>query len=140
MHVGGRPFHLPTPPGDAHWIAFGDRVPFRYGDAAEMGQRDRVPVRRLNRHGASMGGDDARERDLPWSRRPNGLPLPTLHVDTSVLSRRIGIGTERVRAQDGPTERPRPCPSSRDEDERCSDERKHDGEGETAHGNDLLFS
>ena len=138
MHVGGRPFHLPARPGGPYRIAFGDRVSFRHGDAAEMRQRDRVPVRRLNRHGAAMGGDDAREGDVPRHRRPNGLPRPAPHIDTSVLSRRIGIGTERVRAQDGATERPRPCPRSRGEDERCSDERER--EGETAHGNDLLFS
>jgi hypothetical protein len=82
----------PTDRSDA--VALDDRLAARDGNGAEVDERDRVAVGRLDRHGAAAAGHGARERDRAGRRGPNEPACRRSHVDAAMLLSRIGIVPE----------------------------------------------
>ncbi len=116
-------------------FALGDQLASRDRDRAEVRERHRIPVGRIDRDAPARGGHRARERDGPGGGRSHGVTLRSRDVDASVLTGRIRMRVvEGERLDDGASGRPRPRRSGAREDEVREDERgRHDREGETSH-------
>ena len=111
-----------------HDRTLGDGAPARDGDRAELEQRHRIPVGRLDRERAAAGRNGTDERDAPADRCTHRLAGGGADVDPAVLSRRVLVGRERERPQDRPVDRPGPAGRDGDEDQGC--DRSDDREGE----------
>ena len=94
----------------AHGRPFGDLVAAHHADRAELQQRDRVAVGRLDRDRTTAAGDRADERDGAGSRRAHDSPKVGADVQATVLTAGVDVVAERERAQDRPVARP--CPSA----------------------------
>jgi hypothetical protein len=85
---------LAGPTGRADAPALGDLVAARDGDGAEVDERDRVAVGRLDRHRAASAGHGAGERDRAGRRRLDERACRRGDVDAAMLLGRIGIVPE----------------------------------------------
>ena len=129
MDIGGWPLGLTTLPGDADRIPLGDHCSLRNRDLTEMGQGNRVPVE-LDRHGTARGRHDTGERHRSRRRSPHRLSARPGDIETTMLTGRIRIGTERVGTKYIPSERPRPGRRRWGQAKRCE---YHQPERETTH-------
>jgi hypothetical protein len=92
-----------------------NRLPFRYGSAANDGdrskleQRDRVAVRRLNRQRVPAVRHGADERHRSRSGGVDRRPDRAANVDSPMLTARVWIGSEREGPEDRPVQRPGPA-------------------------------
>jgi hypothetical protein len=97
----------------------------RDAERAEMGERDRIPVRRLDRQRQAAAGDGAGEADGACSRGRHRVAVPRADLDPSAFA-----GGVRVRAVEGerlehrPGDRPGPrlCRRGGEPEEREDDE------------------
>jgi hypothetical protein len=107
------------------------------GDRAEVNERDRVAVRRRDRHGPAAVRDGAREGDGSARGRHDVVADRPAHVDASVLAARIRLcRIEDERAEQRARRRPRPGARRRRSAERqCKGEQQR-----TAHRSPPVLS
>ncbi len=103
--------------------SFGDLVAAHDVGRAQLQQRDRVTVRRLDRDRTPAARNRAGERNGAGSRRAHGGPDLGADVDAAVLATCVRVVAERERAQDRPVTRPRPGLCGRRDGERRQDDR-----------------
>jgi hypothetical protein len=87
------------------------RRPAPDGDGAEMHERDRVAVLRLDRDGPARRRDGSGEGDDSGCRREHRCPRRGADVDPTVLAGRVRVVAEQERPQHGALHRPRPAQS-----------------------------
>ena len=93
--------------------ALRDGHPAAHGDRAEMQERDRVTVIRLERDRSAAHRDGAGEGDDPGRRGEHGRTGWSADVDAAVLARRIRIVAEQEGPQNRSLHRPGPTQSGR---------------------------
>ena len=79
-------------------VALGHGRAARDGECAEVEQRHRVPVRRLDRDRPAVAGHGADEADEPAMRGANRRPGSGPDVDAAVEPRRVGVVSEQKRS------------------------------------------
>jgi hypothetical protein len=89
-------------------VTLGDGRPAPNGHGAEMEQRDRVAVRRLDGDGPPAGRHGSGERDDAASRCDNRGTSSRPDVDPTVETARVRIGAEAERVQNRPLHWPGP--------------------------------
>ena len=110
------------------WSGLGDGVSLLHARTApdperpEVGERCLVTVARGDRDGQAVSRDLPCERHLPCHRRPHCARVANGDVDTTVLPSGVLVLPEGKLPQDGPVDRPGPCPRARGDDE-CTDHR-----------------
>jgi hypothetical protein len=105
--------------GRADDVAFGNLRAFAHADRAEMRERHRPAVGRLDRERPAARGHRADEGDEPTGRRKDGRAGIGADVEAAVLP--AGVRMRRVeveRLQDRPVDGPRPGAGKRRRDER----------------------
>lgn len=121
IDVGLRQFGDSTRPDGSDEGSLGHGVAAPHRDRAEMHERDRVAVRRLDRDRPAAHRHGAREGDDPGRRGEHGCARRSADVDSAVLARRVRIVAEQKRSQHGALHRPRPAQSGSGHGQRSSD-------------------
>ena len=103
--------------------ALDDRVAARDGRTAELQQRHRIPVRRLDRDRAAATGNGAGEGDGACDRREHLRADLGADVDAAVLSGGVRVRPEREGTQHRPVGRPRPGGGGRNREQERQDDR-----------------
>ena len=109
LHVGGCVFGRAARVDDPNPLALGDGGARRDERRAEVQERHRVPIARLDRHRQAVRGDPSHERDRAGAGGQHGIARRALDVDASVLPgrERVVLGEEEA-AQHRAGDRPRP--------------------------------
>lgn len=108
------------------WSGLSDGVPLLHARAAldperpEVGERRLVTVARGDGDGQAVSRDLTCKRHLPCHRRPHCARVANGDVDASVLPSGVLVLPDGKLPQDGPGDRPGPCPRARGDDE-CTD-------------------
>jgi hypothetical protein len=99
-------------------VALGDRRALRHGDGAEVHERHRPAVARLDGHGPAVRRHRAGERDDARRGGAHDRPEVAADVDAAMPARdeRI-VGVERERSEDRAVGRPGPGARGRDDGE-----------------------
>jgi hypothetical protein len=113
--------HNAARPDGSDEVALRDGRPAPHGGRAEMQERDRVAVLRLERNGSAAHGDGADEGDDSGRRGEHGCARWSADVDPAMLARRIRIVSEQERPQNRSLHRPGPTQSRRRHGERSRD-------------------
>ena len=109
LHVRHRVGEHSTRPDERNRLTLGHDGARVDQERAEMQQRDRVAVGRLNGDREPVRGDLAGEHDRPRGRRDHGVAESALDVDPAMLSRNERVVlVERKPLQHRPRNRPRP--------------------------------
>jgi hypothetical protein len=109
LHVGHRVRRHAARADGRHRLALGHGRALADQERAEMQQRDRIAVGRLDRDRQPVRGDAADERDGSRGWREHGASEWPLEVDAAVLPRRERVVRGKGEAlQHGPGHRPRP--------------------------------
>ena len=97
-------------PDGSDRISLLHRFPAPHPEGAEVHERDRVPVRSLDRDGLAPARHGAGERHCARSWSDDRSPGGGADVDPAVLAARVGMPwIERERGQHGPGHRPGPA-------------------------------
>lgn len=121
IDVGHRQLHHATGTYGADEIALPHRRPASHGDRAQMQERDRVPVLRLERDRPAPHRDGPGEGDHPGRRGQHGCARWSADVDPAMLASRIRIVAEQEGSQHRALHRPGPTQSGRGQGERSRD-------------------
>jgi len=99
-------------------VALRDRRALRHGDGAQVHERHRPAVARLDGHGLAVRRDRAGERDDARSRGADDRPVGAADVDAAVPARdeRV-VRVEREGSEDRAVRRPGPGARRRDDGE-----------------------
>ncbi len=125
MDVGLRDLDLAARPDRADPCPFGDRGALGRADRAEVRQRHRVTVGRLDRDALPRGRDRPGEGDRPRGGRDDRRAGVASHVDASMLAGRVRMRRiEDERLEHGTARGPRPGACRRGEHERSQYRRK----------------
>ena len=113
MDVRLRRHCIDTLADDAEGGAFGNGVASGDARRAELEQRHRVPIRRLDRDRAATAWHEAREGDDTGSGCADGVADGAGDVDAAVLARSVGVRPDREGPQHGTVDGPDPAGGSR---------------------------